>query len=162
MKINPQSRPFSLRLLLACLAFLSASAAFGGIVLVINPTGGLIGMPVSLLRFSPVHDFLIPGLILGCVFGFGSFAAILALRFHPVWSLGSLLTHATGEHWTWSLALAIGLGQVIWIVTQMLMMRGVSVLDFLYGGLGLLIVVLTLEPGLRRSFSLGSPGASRG
>lgn len=162
MTINPPSRLFSLRLLLGCLAFLSASAAFGGIVLVINPTGSLIGMPVSLLRFSPFHDFLIPGLILGIVFGIGSFATILALRFRPAWLIGSALTRATGEHWTWSLALVIGLGQVIWIVTQMLMMRGVSVLHFLYGGLGLLIVFLTLEPGLRRSFSLGPTGGSRG
>jgi hypothetical protein len=160
VKINLRSQPFSLRLLLGCLAFLGVSAAFGGIVLVVNRTGGLIGMPVSLLRFSPFHDFLIPGLILGIVFGIGSFAAILALWFRPDWSLGSALTHVTGEHWTWSVALVIGLGQVIWIVTQMLMMRGVSVLHFLYGGLGLLIVFLTLDPGLRRAFSLSPTGDS--
>jgi hypothetical protein len=155
MTFKPQSQTLSLRILLGCLAFLGVSAAFGGIVFVINPSGGLIGMPVSLLRFSPFHDFLIPGLILGVVFGIGSFAAILALWFRPAWSLASALTHATGEHWAWSAALVIGSGQVIWIVTQMLMMRGVSVLHFLYGGLGLLIIFLTLGPNLRRSFSLG-------
>lgn len=160
MKTNLQSRPFNLRLMLGCLAFLSVSAAFGGIVLVINPTGGLIGMPISLLRFSPFHDFLIPGLILGIVFGIGSLAAILALWFRPAWSLASWLTRATGEHWAWSVALMIGLGQVIWIVTQMLMMRGVSVLHFLYGGLGLLIVFLSFEPNLRRYFSLSPTRAS--
>jgi hypothetical protein len=155
MDFKPQPQTFSLRLLLGCLAFLGLSAAFGGIMLVANPTGGLLGMPISLLRFSPFQDFLIPGLILGIVFGIGSFAAILALWFRPAWSLASALTHATGEHWAWSVALVIGSGQVIWIVTQMLMMRGVSVLHFLYGGLGVLIVFLTLEPNLRRSFSLG-------
>jgi hypothetical protein len=155
MDLKPQASPFSLRLLLACLAFLGISAAFGGIVLVANPSGGLIGMPVSLLRFSPFDDFLIPGLILGIVFGLGSFAAILALWFRPAWSLASALTHATGEHWAWSVALAIGSSQVIWIVTQMLMLRGVNVLHFLYGGIGLLIVFSTLEPNLRKSFSLG-------
>jgi hypothetical protein len=155
MDFKPQSQTFSLRLLLGCLGFLGLSAAFGGIMLVANPSGGLLGMPISLLRFSPFQDFLIPGLILGIVFGIGSFAAILALWFRPAWSLASALTHATGEHWAWSVALVIGSGQVIWIVTQMLMMRGVSVLHFLYGGLGVLIVFLTLEPNLRRSFSLG-------
>jgi hypothetical protein len=155
MDFKPQSQTFSFRLLLGCLAFLGISAAFGGIVLVANPSGGLIGMPISLLRFSPFEDFLIPGLILGIVFGIGSFAAILALWFRPSWSLASALTHTTGEHWAWSVPLVIGLGQVIWIVTQMLMMRGVSVLHFLYGGLGVLIVFLTLEPSLRKFFSLG-------
>jgi hypothetical protein len=155
MDLKPQPQTFSFRLLLGCLAFLGISAAFGGIVFVANPSGGLIGMPISVLRFSPFQDFLIPGLILGIVFGIGSFAAILALWFRPVWSLASALTHATGEHWAWSVALVIGLSQVIWIVTQMLMLRGVSVLHFLYGGLGVLIVFLTLEPNLRKSFSLG-------
>jgi hypothetical protein len=83
MDFKPQPQTFSLRLLLDCLAFLGLSATFGGIVLVVNPTGGLLGMPISLLRFSPFDDFLIPGLILGIVFGIvfgiGSFAAILAL-----------------------------------------------------------------------------------
>jgi hypothetical protein len=155
MDFKPQPQTFSLRLLLGCLAFLGLSAAFGGIVLVANPTGGLIGMPISLLRFSPFQDFLIPGLILGIVFGIGSFAAILALWFRPTWSLASALTHSTGEHWAWSVAFLIGLGQVIWIVTEMLMLRDISVLHLLYGGLGVLIVFLTLEPKLRKSFSLG-------
>ena len=148
------SRPLGLRVLLGCLAFLGISAIFGAIMLVPDPTGAMIGMPISLLEFSPFQDFLIPGLILGIVFGIGSFAAILALWFCPTWSLGTSLTHLTGEHWSWSAAFMIGVGQMIWIVTQMLMMRGVSGLHFLYGGLGLVIVLLTLEPHLRRYLAL--------
>jgi hypothetical protein len=149
------SRPLGLRVLLGCLAFLGISAIFGAIMLVPDPTGAMIGMPISLLEFSPFQDFLIPGLLLGIVFGIGSFAAILALWFQSTWAFGTALTHLTGEHWSWSAAFMIGIGQVIWIVTQVLMMRGVSVLHFLYGGLGLLIVFLTLDANLRRSLSLG-------
>jgi hypothetical protein len=148
------SRPLALRVLLGCLAFLGISAIFGAIMLVPDPTGAMIGMPISLLEFSPFQDFLIPGLILGIVFGIGSFATFLALWFQSTWSLGTTLTHLTGEHWSWSAAFMIGAGQIIWIVTQMLMMRGVSGLHFLYGGLGLVIVLLTLEPQLRRYLAL--------
>ena len=148
------ARPISLRWLLGCLAFLGVSAAFGGILLVLNPTGARLQMPLSILQFSPFRDFLIPGLILGIVFGIGSFATIVALWFRPAWSFGTTLTRVTGEHWSWSAAVAVGLGQVIWIVTQMLMVHGTYWVQFVYGGLGLLIIVLTFQPGLRRYLAL--------
>jgi hypothetical protein len=69
MTTTRPTRPISLRWLLGCLAFLGVSAAFGGILLVLNPTGARLQMPLSILQFSPFHNFLIPGLILGFVFG---------------------------------------------------------------------------------------------
>jgi hypothetical protein len=157
-RIGRPTRPISLRWLLGCLAFLGVSAAFGGIVLTLNPTGTWLQIPLSILRFSPFRDFLIPGLILGIVFGIGSFATLLALWFRPVWSFGTALTGFTGAHWSWSASLAVGLGQVIWIVTEMLMVRGADWLQFVYGGLGLLIVLLTVQPSLRRYLA---PGTAR-
>lgn len=150
------TRPSSLRWLLGCLAVLSVSAAFGGIVLVLNPTGTWLQIPLSILQFSPFRDFLIPGLILGIVFGVGSFATVLAVWFRPDWSFATALTRFTGAHWSWSAVVAIGLGQVIWIVTEMLMVRGADWLQFVYGSLGLLIVFLSFQPGTRRYLALGT------
>lgn len=157
LRTRQPARPSSLRWLLGCLAFLGLSAAFGGIVLTLNPTGTWLQLPRSILQFSPFRDFFIPGLILGIVFGIGSFATLLALWFRPAWSVGTALTRFTGAHWSWSAALAIGLGQVIWIVTQMLLVRGADWLQFLYGGLGVLIVLLTFQPALRRYLALDPP-----
>jgi hypothetical protein len=161
-RIGRPTRPISLRWLLGCLAFLGVSAAFGGIVLTLNPTGTWLQIPLSILRFSPFRDFLIPGLILGIVFGIGSFATLLALWFRPVWPLGTALTRFTGAHWAWSASLAIGLGQVIWIATEMLMVRGADWLQFMYGGLGLLILLLSFQPSLRRYLAPGPAHKSGG
>lgn len=147
-------RPSSLRWLLGCLAFLSFSAVFGGAGMVGSPSGAWMHMPLSLLRFSPFPDFLIPGLILGTVFGLGSLLTVLALWIRPVWPSGAVLTRFTGEHWAWSAAVALGLGQIIWIVTQILMLRGLNVVQVLYGTLGLLIVVLAFRPSVRKHFAL--------
>jgi hypothetical protein len=155
LQTGQPARPAILRWLLGCLAFLGVSAAFGGIVLVLNPTGTWLQIPLSILQFSPFRDFLIPGLLLGIVFGLGSFATLLALWFRPAWPLGTALTRFTGAHWSWSAALTIGLGQVIWIVTEVLMVRGTDWLQFVYGGLGLLIVLLSFQPSLRRYLALG-------
>jgi hypothetical protein len=155
------ARPPSLRWLLGGLAFLGVSALFGGVVLVGSPSGAWLHIPLSVLRYSPFHDFLIPGLILGLVFGLGSFFAALALWLRPEWRIGTALTRSTGEHWAWSAAVALGLGQIIWIVTQILMVRGIDGLQVLYGSLGVLIVVLAFQPGLRRHLATGrSTGTS--
>lgn len=105
-------------------------------------------MPISVLEFSPFEDFLIPGLILGIVFGLGSLLTLWGLWSRP--TLKFAITRFTGEHWSWSAALAIGFGQIIWIITEVLMIRGVNVLHFIFGGLGIAIVLLTLEPHVRR------------
>ena len=153
--IRSAPRPLSsLRLLTGLLSLLGVDAIFGGLVLVLDPTGGLIGMPLSILRYSPFHDFLIPCALLLLVFGVGSFGALLAVWMRPTWSFGTMLTRFTGEHWSWSAVVAIGLGQVIWIVTEVLMLRGLSWLHFVFGGLGGLIALVMLEPGLRRYLAL--------
>jgi hypothetical protein len=149
------SRPASLLWLLGCLVFLGLSAAFGGTVLTLNPNGTWLQIPLTILQFSPFRDFRIPGLILGIVFGLGSFATFLALWFRPAWRFAAAFTHFTGKHWSWSAAVAIGLGQVIWIITEIIMMRGLDWLQFVYGGLGLLIVLLAFLPSLRRYLALG-------
>jgi hypothetical protein len=148
------ARPLSLRWLMGCLAFLSISALFGGVVLVGSPSGAWLHIPLSVLQYSPFSDFLIPGLILGLVFGFGSFVTVLALWWRPTWPSAGALTRLTGEQWAWSAALALGVGQIIWIVTQILMLRGLDGLQVLYGSLGILIVVLALQPDVRRDLAL--------
>lgn len=153
----PQPRSLSLRWLIGCLIFLGVSALAGSVALVGSPSGAALQIPLSILQYSPFSDFLIPGLILGIVFGAGSVLAILALRRRPAWPLGAALTRFTGEHWAWSAAVALGLGQIIWIVTETVMLRGASWLGFVYGGLGVLIVVLAFRPDVRQSFVV-SPG----
>jgi hypothetical protein len=44
----------------------------------------------------------------------------------------------------------------------MLMVRGADWLQFVYGGLGLLIVLLSFQPSLRRYLALGSARESAG
>jgi hypothetical protein len=48
---------------------LGIGAFFGGGALVLSPDGTLLRMPMELLRYSPFHSFLIPGIILLSVLG---------------------------------------------------------------------------------------------
>ncbi len=107
------------------LALLGLGALGGAAVLVARPDGSIAQLDPSLLAGSPFRDFLVPGLLLGGVFGVGSIAVAVAglrrMRIAPF------------------LAFAIGCGQIIWIVVELAIIKEPSFLQPLLFGVGLLI-----------------------
>ena len=68
-------------LLLVVQGFLAINAIVGGALLVLAPDGSLLQLPLSFLHTGLFHDFLIPGLILCVLLGFGHAAGwLLTLR----------------------------------------------------------------------------------
>lgn len=120
----------------ACLAFLmllGLGALAGGIALVAKPDGSVMHFEVTLLAGSPFADFLVPGLILGGLFGIGSFVVaalgLARVRLAPF------------------LAFAIGCGQMIWIVVELAIIKEISILHPAFFGVGLLIAVSAVPWG---------------
>lgn len=106
------------------------SAFYGGIMLTIDPSGGLMQMPASWLSNSPFDSYLIPGLILLIILGIGSLvSAIFAIK-------------RSKSYFKW--VVAMGLGLIIWIVTETFMIQVYSGLQLIYGGLGIILLVLGL------------------
>lgn len=119
------------KVLLTLLAFNALSALFGGGMFIARPDGSLFGMPLSMLADSPFHDFLIPGLILFTILGLGSCAGwILVLRRSPL-----------SVRWVQ----VVGLGTVIWIITQVIMIHGVDLLHAIYAATGVALIVLATK-----------------
>jgi hypothetical protein len=113
------------KLAVAFLVFLGIGASAGGVALVAKPDGSVMGFSTSLLAGSPFADFLVPGLILGGLFGIGSLvAAVAGLR------------HA---RWAPALGFVIGSGQMIWIAVELLIIREFSFLHPVMFGTGLVI-----------------------
>ena len=54
---------------LIVLGFLALGAIGGGIVLIISPSGVLIGIPLSEFNNIPFNSYLIPGIILFSILG---------------------------------------------------------------------------------------------
>lgn len=131
-RINTSSRISHRRPLQALLLFNGLSALFGGSVLVVAPDGSILGMPLSLLATTPFADFLLPGLILFTVLGLGS-------------SIGWMLVYR-GHPWATRWVRMIGTATVVWIVTQMIMLRGVSFLHVIYITIGILLILMA-KPG---------------
>ena len=121
------------RLTVGLLVFLALGALGGGAALVAAPDGSIMQMPLSMLEGSPFPNYFVPGLILGGLFGLGSLVvAALGLRRARVAPF---------------LAFAIGVGQMIWIMAELAIIKGVSILHPLYFGVGLAIAAAAVAWG---------------
>ncbi len=62
-------KTFSIYLLIIFIALEGISGLLGGLSLVIDPSGNMIGLPINWLEGSMFTDYLIPGIILLTVLG---------------------------------------------------------------------------------------------
>lgn len=116
------------------LIFNGISGIAGGAVLGIDPSGSSIQMPLSLLEHSPFNDFLIPGILLFTFNGVLSlFAALAVIRRYPV---------------DFRMVALQGIVSTVWIVTQVIMIQAIAPLHFIYGGIGLLLLVAGIALGV--------------
>lgn len=109
-------------------ATIALGALAGGFLLVEDPTGDALGLPLSLLDGSMFTDYLIPGLFLFLVNGFGSM-------------LGAILSF-TKNRYAGEAAAALGAILVAWIVIQLSIIHSIHLLHILYFGLGIVELVL--------------------
>jgi hypothetical protein len=113
-------------------------AVGGGLVLILDPSGSNLGIPVELLKSTPFSTYLVPGIVLLVVNGLGSLVGAAA----------SFIRHRfAGET-----AMALGVFLVVWILLQVYWFTGFHWLHALYLGLGLLESVLgwLLREALRK------------
>lgn len=89
---------------LVLLFFLGLSALPAGIMMIADPSGMKMGLPLEMLDQTPFHDFLIPAILLGLFNGILSLLfAILVIKKHrlQVWMVlfqgGVLMTWLTAE-----------------------------------------------------------------
>jgi len=135
--------------LIFILGFLGFGALGGGGVLIISPSGELIGMPLSIIQNSPFVNFLIPGIILFTLLGIQPVVLMYASIKKPKWRLPEFFNVFNDMYWAWSYSVYTGLGLIIWIQTEMIIMKSVHWSQSLYMGIAILLLFVTLLPRVR-------------
>lgn len=118
--------------------FIGLGAVAGGFVLILEPSGASIGIPLELLKDSPFSTYLVPGIVLLAVNGMGSLVGAVA--------------SFTRHRFSGELAIALGSFLFVWILLQVYLFAGFHWVHALYLGLGLLESALgwTVRKVLRR------------
>jgi len=142
-------RPAALWVLFGVLLFQGISALAPGVMLVVDPSGALLGMSPAALQGGPFHDYLIPGIILAVVLGLGPLLVAAGLLLLPDWPWLERLNPRKEMHWSWPGALLLGLGLMIWILVQVVIIGPGSWLQPFYFAIGLLILLLCFAPSAR-------------
>ena len=111
---------------IVCLAFLAVSATWGAALLIQDPSGSPMQIPQSVLHHTPFHSFLIPGILLlvsqgllGCV--------VRAIAIFRKRGYGSWIAFQ-------------GCMLFGWITIEVLLLRTVVWLHYVYWALGLILI----------------------
>lgn len=117
--------------LLVLTAFITLTALPGGMLLMMEPGGGSIGLTVQLLSNTPFHDFFIPGLVLALIVG-GS-------------SLVSLFLVMNESPLSYKVAMLSGIILVVWILAELAFIPYYHWLQGLYLAIGVLVALTSYQ-----------------
>lgn len=141
-------RSASVLAMVGVLLFVGTTAAAGGVALV----SGAAAPPIEWLEQVPLVDtWTVPGIVLGAGFGLGSLVAVYGVLRRPRWPWLAPVERLTRHHWSWLATLLIGLGHIAWIALELIYLPESSVLlQAVYGGVGVVLVVLPMTAPVRR------------
>ena len=110
------------------LLFNLIGAFYGGINLILHPSGSSIQLSSDLLKYTPFNDYLIPGVILFSANGlFCVFVLFKVLKNSRTYG---------------RLIIAQGIILTGWIIIQILLIRTIFILHFILGGVGIILIIL--------------------
>ena len=118
-------------LLFILVSFIALTATLSGLIMMSNPDGSILKIPLSLLSGTPFKNFLLPGLLLTVFVGVVN---LLALYYN-------ILRHPLRYNW----AMAGGFMISGWIIVQMILINAAHWLHFIYLGIGILIILLAYQ-----------------
>ena len=140
--------------LVFALAIESISGIYGGLTLILDPSGGILRMPISLLDGTIFKNFLIPGIILFSLIGLFPLFLIYPLLAKPTWPFMDNLNIYKSYHWAWTCTLYNSIILISWINIQLMILNEGAVIHGIVGFWGTLILVLVLTPPVKRFYRL--------
>ncbi|MEH6745286.1 MAG: hypothetical protein V7670_00475 [Maribacter arcticus] len=138
---------------LILLGFLGLGAISGGVLLIISPTGEMLGLPITEFKNLPFQNFMIPGIILFTVLGIIPLLLIPALIKKPDSRLADRLNLFKDMHWSWTYSIYVAFALIGWIQIQLIFLQSaVYWLHTFYIFYGLLIILIALLPQMRIAY----------
>lgn len=118
-------------LLFILVTFIAVTSTLSGSLMITDPSGNMLNLPLNLLEGTPFKNFLVPGILL---FGVVGTINLIAVFYH-------LQRHPARYNW----AMAGGAVITGWIIIQMILISTVHWLHFLYLGIGIMVFFIAYQ-----------------
>jgi hypothetical protein len=153
-------RPWPVTATAAMAGFVGVTAVGGGVEMLRFPHGNQF-VPGAWLDGIPViGSWVVPGLVLGGVFGGGGLATAYGLLRRPRWRACDSLERWSGRHWSWLASVGLGTGLAAWVAVEVALIPQRSPIEAFYTALAAGLVVLPLQRRSREHLRV--PAGQRG
>jgi len=153
-------KPKSIRIEIYILVFLvgieAVGALFGGYNLMKDPSGESIKLPLNLIGNTFFHNYLVPGIFLFFFLGLFPVSLVYPLLLKPKWKIANRLNIYSGYHWAWTYTLYTSIILITWINLQIMILGTGSIIQGVFGILGIIILILTLMPQVKRFYRVSN------
>ena len=144
-------RPMMLWPLIFLLLFLAAGGLYGGIAMLVDPTGNLLGVTEA-LSLLPVSNFILPGIFLVVVMGLAPLLLSYALIARPKWPWLAPLFEWSQYYWAWTATLILVAVLATWLAVEGVLM-GFFPITYVTAVVGLFLLLFALLPGVRKFYA---------
>lgn len=144
-------RPLIVWGLVILLVFLGGGGLYGGVAMLLDPSGKLLGMD-SILPSLLVPNYILPGLFLITVMGLLPILLSIGLIVKPVCPLLERLTKRSKYHWAWTGTVSVGIILLVWLVIQTALIGLRVSIQFITLANGILILLTVLLPSLKEHY----------
>ena len=145
-------RSIALWFLLFWLVFLALGGLYGGITMLIDPTGGMLQVS-EILPQLPVSNFVLPGLFLLVVMGVWPLFLAYALFAQPNWQWVDSLNWR-GYHWAWAGTMVLCVVLALWLLVEGVLIGFLWPIQYVTAVNGLLILLFALLPRVRAYYQM--------
>lgn len=143
MKSLSETRPIAVTILMILLVLLGLGGIGGGLSMLADPSGDLLGLPLVLLESVTVKNFLLPGMFLLVVMGVLPLVAAYGLWRRQL------------RAWIATIGLSVVL--ILWIFVQIYLWGAPIAIQIVYLVLGVAMLGLSLLPSVRNYLQRISP-----
>jgi hypothetical protein len=144
-------RPLLVWVLAFWLLFLALGGLYGGIAMLLDPTGGILQMQEVLPRLV-VPNYILPGLFLLFVMGLLPLFLACVLVARPHWARLDALAPQIKHYWAWTATVALGVVLAIWLAVQGMLIGFAWPIQYITALNGLLILIFALVPPVERYY----------
>ena len=117
--------------LLILISFITLTVLPAGLLLLLDPTGISLGLPMELLSNTPLADYFLSGLMMAFIVGGAS--------------LTSLFLLLSQKSWSYRVSLICGIVLSLWVAAELIIVPYYHWLEGLYLTVGLLVILLSYQ-----------------